>query len=478
MILNKIRKEGVNLFLSITNTKAPASDMGYLLHKNPDGVQSFDIPSGRVHIFYPENSENRCTLALLTDIDPVTLVRGRSGSEESGPLEHYINDRPYTASSFLSVAITKVFSSALNGTCNKRPELVSKPLSLEIKIAVVPCRGGEAVLRRLFEPLGYEVQVQRHPLDEKFPEWGDSLYYTVELKCEKTVSEMLTHLYVLIPVLDDDKHYWVGDDEVKKLLSRGEGWLSSHPEKKLIVERYLKHRNYLAKEAFERLGDSEQTIGAGEEAFSKDEIAIESKISLRESRYAKIIELLKERDSRKVLEIGCGEGRFLKCLSEDSYFTEISGMDVSARSLEKASKRLEPGRFASAKKNRVLLFQGSLSYRDERLMGYDAIVLPEVIEHLDPFAFSAFEINVFGFAKPGIIILTTPNIEYNALFENLPANVLRHKDHRFEWTREQFREWAEKIAGENGYEVVFYGVGEEDPKLGSPTQLCVFIKIG
>ena len=156
----------------------------------------------------------------------------------------------YAASSFLSVAIARTFGTAISGKSKERQELADTPLQLEAQITVLPCRGGEDLLRRLLEPLGYEVTAVRHALDEKFPDWGESSYYTVRLKGTICLSDLLTHLYVLIPVLDDDKHYWVGDAEVEKLLRHGEGWLRNHPERELITNRYLKHQKRLAREAF------------------------------------------------------------------------------------------------------------------------------------------------------------------------------------------------------------------------------------
>ena len=130
----------------------------------------------------------------------------------------------------MSVAIARVFGSALSGRCKERPELVERALPLVARLAVVPCRGGEALLRRLFEPLGYQVAARHHPLDTRFPSWGEGPYFSVELRARRPLAELLAHLYVLIPVLDDDKHYYVGQDELEKLLRQGEGWLAGHPE--------------------------------------------------------------------------------------------------------------------------------------------------------------------------------------------------------------------------------------------------------
>src|SRR5918997_46018 len=111
------------MLLTITNTRAPATDLGYLLHKNPARCQYFELPFGTAHVFYPEVSERRCMVAMLLEIDPVGLVRG-----ERRTLTEYVNDRPYAASSFLSVAISRVFGTAMHGRSKERPELALTPL--------------------------------------------------------------------------------------------------------------------------------------------------------------------------------------------------------------------------------------------------------------------------------------------------------------------------------------------------------------
>jgi 3' terminal RNA ribose 2'-O-methyltransferase Hen1 len=453
------------MMLTITSTHPPATDMGYLLHKNPARAQSFGLPFGTAHVFYPEASPERCAAALLLDVDPVGLVRGGDGT-----LRQYVNDRPYVASSFLSVAISRVYGSALSGKSKERPELASTPLPLRARIVVLPSRGGEGLLRRLFEPLGYEISAERHPLDEEFPEWGESPYYTVELSAEVRLRDLLRHLYVLVPVLDDDKHYWVDDEEVEKLLRSGEEWLARHPERALISERYLKHQGRLTREALLRLMEEDDA----EEGGDREEEAVEESISLGQQRLGAVVAALKSSGARRVLDLGCGEGKLLAALIRDRSFDELVGMDVSARSLEIAHDRLRLDRFPPERRGRVTLIQGSLTYRDGRLSGYDAAAVVEVIEHLDPPRLSAFERVLFGHARPRTVVLTTPNAEYNVNFETMPAGRFRHRDHRFEWTREEFRAWAAGVAGRFGYAARFVPVGPEDPATGPPTQMAVF----
>ncbi|MFY8133671.1 MAG: 3' terminal RNA ribose 2'-O-methyltransferase Hen1 [Aquimonas sp.] len=459
--------------LLIASTHPPATDLGYLLSKNPERQQTFSLSFGTAHVFYPEASPERCSVALVVDVDPVGLVRGRG--EGDGPLTQYVNDRPYSASSFLAVAIAQVFSSGMAGSSKARAELAATAIPLEAEVPVLRCRAGAAKLRACFEPLGYQVDVQALPLDETFADWGESHYFSLKLSGRLRLSELLQHLYVLLPALDGDKHYFVGGDEVQKLLAKGGDWLAAHPERDWILSNYLKRQRSLVREALGQLLTApEEEVESGEREKEAGEQQLERALSLNERRMAAVEEVLVRSGAATVLDVGCGEGRLLARLLAQRQFRRILGMDVSAICLERAAERLKFDRLAPLQRARIELLQGSLTYRDARLAGFDAACAIEVIEHIDASRLPAFERTLFEYAAPGLVVITTPNVEYNVRFANLPAGAMRHRDHRFEWTRAEFQAWATGICERYGYSVEFLPIGDVDPELGPPTQMGVF----
>lgn len=466
------------MLLTISTSIASATDLGFLLHKNPSRVHEKELSFGMARVVYPEASDDVCTAALLVDIDPVSLVRRRKGKNPGAfSLSQYVNDRPYVASSFMSVALKSVYSTAMSGRCKDRPELAERAIPLTVKIPVLPSRGGERVLRSLFEPLGYEVSATAISLDETFPDWGASRYLDVSLSATLQLQELLEHLFVLLPVLDDDKHYWVGDDEVDKLLRRGGEWLAAHPERELITRRYLRHDRRLTRDALSRLVEADDSVddpdaerGRGDER----EAALERPVRLNDQRMDAVVDALKSAGAQRIADLGCGEGTLVRKLLTEQWVDHVGGFDVSWRSLEIAARRLKLDEMPPRQRARVDLQQGALTYRDQRLADFDAVALVEVIEHIDEPRLGALEDSVFAHARPGTAVVTTPNVEYNALFENLAPGSYRHGDHRFEWSRLEFASWCDGVAERHGYGVSISGIGAEDERLGSPTQMAVF----
>ena len=459
------------MILTITTTHRPATDLGFLLGKHPGRHQTKDLSFGRAHVFYPEASEERCTVALLLEMNAVRETR-RDGHQPRS-LEHYVNDRPYVLSSFFTTALSNAFGTALNGTCRERPELVDRPLPLEAELAALPVRGGQAVLAEFLDPLGYRWEAESAPLDPRFPDWGESPYYRLRLRHEIPLRTLLSHLYLLIPALDHKQHYYIGDNEITKLMAKGEPWLAQHPARERIVRRYLGPYAGLADTALDRLG-----TGTGERA--EDLLSVATAMAtpkpprLHEQRHDRVVELLRKAGATTVLDLGCGSGELIGKLLRVGQFTRIAGVEPDVTTLQRAAQRLRLDEMTPKQRERVTLFQGGLTYHDERFADYDAAVLVEVLEHIDPPRHATLEQVVFGEARPRTVIVTTPNQEYNRLYEKLPAGDRRHPDHRFEWTRAEFRAWAEHVAARFDYSVRIEPIGPRDKRYGAPSQVGIF----
>lgn len=492
------------MLLTLTAETDGASDLGYLLHKHPGRVQQFEQSFGVAHVFYPRADDERCTVALMLEVDPVALVRGKGNRDSGFSLAQYVNDRPYAASSMLAVALGRVFRSALGGRCDARPELVDRLWPLTVHAPAVPCRGGAEVADRLFGPLGWEVEATPVPLDPQVAEWGDSRYVDLRLTGVVRVADALSHLYVLLPVLDAAKHYWVGPDEVDKLVRAGGAWLATHPAREEIARRYLAHRRTLAESAIARLAEVDDAVveelddavpddavpdvgarhdvvpgGAVPQGATSDagpDGAPSTAVPLARTRRDAVVAMLRRVGARSVVDLGCGEGELLSALLSEG-FERLLGVDVSPRALERAARRLHLDTLPERLRSRVDLVQSSVTYTDARVTGFDAAVLMEVIEHVDPPRLAALERAVLGAAGAGTVLVTTPNAEHNVRYPTLAAGTMRHHDHRFEWTRAQFRDWATAAAERYGYAVELHPVGVDDPEVGPPTQMAVLRRV-
>lgn len=465
------------MLLTLSTSMPNPADLGFLLHKHPGRAQSFDLSTGTVHVLWPEVTDKRSTVAVLLEVDPVALVRGRSGRGDSGfSLSQYVNDRPYAASSMLSVALGKVFRTAMTGRCDARPELAGQAIPLEVHVPALPTRGGPDLVERLFAPLGWSVAMTAIAFDDEVPSWGASPYVDLRLSGVLTVADALTQLYVLMPVLDDTKHYWVSTDEVDKLMRAGGAWLAAHPERELITSRYLGHHRTLVQDAVSRLAEVDDTEVETLADGPAEEVE-ERPTPLVQLRKVAVIAALRSEGAATVVDLGCGEGALLRELVADPAFSKVIGVDVSHRALEIATRRLHLDRMPDSQRARLELLQSSATYRDDRLAGHDAVVLMEVIEHVDLPRLPALERTVFAHARPTSVLVTTPNVEHNVRYPSLPRGTMRHRDHRFEWTRHEFQKWAGTTAASYGYTVRFEPVGEDDPEVGPPTQLAVFRKV-
>lgn len=472
------------MLVTITTRGDAAPDLSHLLHKHPGRAQSFDLSVGTAHVFYPADTPDECTAALLLEVDAIALARSKRYGADAQALSRYVNDRPYASTSMLALAIGQVFRSAMGGRSTSRPERAAEPMDLELGLTSVPSEvdeHGVGLATRLFAPLGWDVEETRRPLDDTRPEWGDAATVGLRLRGRVRLADALRQLTVLLPVLDDAKHYWVGDDEVGMLLRRGEGWLAEHPLRELITTRSLAHQRSLVDDATGRLLRLDGTAGDGgavdapvDEAPADDDSTATAETPLYRRRAEAVLTALADVQAHTVADVGCGEGALLRHLFADRSFTTIIGTDVAPRELARAERRLRLDDVSDEQRARVRLLQSSVTYSDDRIAGLDAVVLMEVVEHVDPERLPALEASVFQAARPAAVVVTTPNAEHNVRFASLAAGRFRHPDHRFEWTRDEFRTWAQGVGDRHGYTVEHRPVGDDDPEVGPPTQLALF----
>ncbi|MED5803035.1 3' terminal RNA ribose 2'-O-methyltransferase Hen1 [Gordonia sp. Z-3] len=431
----------------------PATDLGFLLYKHPDRVQRFATSQGGATVFFPVASPELCSVVLHVDGAGAKVDRAEG-------MGRYVNVVPFAASSRLVVVLGKVFGDALAGRCATRPELVDNRWPMTLTVPSVPT-GGRCSPAELFEPLGWTVQTSAQPLEP--PQWGDSEFVTISLSGVHTVRDALRHLSVCLPVLAGAKHYFVDDAEVDKLQRLGDGWLDTHPRRDDIAAGYVKHVRSLTDEAVMRLAGDVTTAQPADDANAVPE----RRASLARHRREWVVESLARAGARSVLDAGCGEGRLLAELVTALPGAQIAGVDVAPAMVDRARERLQRWRGTS-------VWQSSLMYTDPRCRGFDAVVLMEVIEHIEFDRLPTAMSSVFDEMAPRTVVITTPNHDHNEAYGL--AGQWRHPDHRFEFTRADFAQWCASVAEEYRYRVTIDGVGEPVEGLGAPTQCAVFTR--
>lgn len=467
------------MLLTITTTHQPATDMGYLLGKHPNRCQTFDFPWAKAHVFYPEASHERCTIALAVELLTHKLNPNNRGTAHSRQ-EHFVNDRAYAATSHLALVINQLFSQAYASQNKDKPELSNTPLPLEVWLPTVPRGRHPDTASQLFEPLGYTVAAKPLPLDQKKPDSGYSRHIDLTLSHTITMAEMLRHLYVLLPTMDGGKHHYIEQDDVEKLMRFGEGWLSTHPKRDMIVNSSMNEKRSFANKVVAMLDEQNQAQEQPDEnspqetRHERQEAHVERGIGLNKMRRDAVLKAVKDSSPNSVIDLGCGEGTLTLALLQENPSFRVTAMDVSTRAMSTLERRA--GRLTPAQKDRLKTFHGSLSYRDRRLADHDTAVAMEVVEHIDEEKLSSFEDTVLAGARPKTLIVTTPNREYNAVFGMEPGT-RRHRDHRFEWDRQEFKKWANDSAAAHGYSVAILPIGPVDPSMGPPSQMAVFTRI-
>ena len=441
--------------LTIRATGENVKVISYLLAKNPNNVYERNHKGHLVRLFYSECSETELDVTIFVTPDSLELKQNGSYTYD---ITHYINDREFAVSSIFCSFIRPALGTALNGQPKEEyKEWVNHCFPFEFQFGPVSSTLSNEEIRALFEPLGYETTISRAETNYSFHLKQKSTARFISLKGSTTLQHGLRQLFVLIPVLDNYKHYYIDEKEIEKIERYGEGWLENHPLKSFILRQALRF-----KEVYSIVQKTEESEESKEKTV---------KIRLNDLRYEKIIEMVKGIEPRRrIVDFGSGEGKLSLRLGFVDGVQEVLAVEPSETAALQAIERFEKVRHQEGFVMPTPLW-GSLFYYDERLKNKDIMILCEVIEHIDAYRLPKMMDTILNEYQPKVLIITTPNQEYNAVY-NLGEQI-RHHDHRFEWTREEFQTWC--VDRNNGnYELAFIGIGEMHEQYGCPTQMCVF----
>ncbi|MEK4148209.1 3' terminal RNA ribose 2'-O-methyltransferase Hen1 [Robertmurraya sp. FSL W8-0741] len=436
--------------------------LSYLLAKNPNHLYERQVNNHFVRMFFSKFSKEEVEVTFFVTPDPIELSRNNSERYE---ITSYINDREFVVSSIFCTFLRSALATALNGKPHEEYEhWVNHRFNLQFSFGPLSSQLSDNDIIELFAPMGYKTTISAGEIDYhmNFKTKSSARYITVEGLT--TLQMGLRQLFVLIPVLDNYKHYYIDDKEIEKLERYGEGWLDAHPQREFILRQALRFKDlYSLVEKQTEKGSNNQD--------NNDEIRT---MRLNDLRYEKIIDSIRQipfKDS--IVDFGSGEGKLSVQLGFIEGVKEILAVEPSESASIKALKRYEK----MARKENFLMPEqiiGSLFYFDERLKNKDIVILCEVIEHIDKHRLPKIMKTILNDYKPKVVMITTPNQEYNKVYKM--NEEYRHPDHRFEWTRDEFREWCEIQNGKNDYELTFDGIGEEHELYGTPTQMCLFMR--
>ena len=448
--------------LTIRATGDNVKAVSYLLAKNPNNLYERNHKGHAVRMFYSLFTDTVLELTVFVTPDPLTLMQQSSNAYD---ITHYINDREFAVSSIFTSLIRSAFGTALNGQPKENyVQWVNQPFLFDFGIGPVVTDLSDEKIRRLFEPLGYEVGIEYGETNYAFQMKVKSTARYLTLTGNVTLQKGLQQLFVLIPVLDNYKHYFIDENEIEKIKRYGEGWLDTHPEKTFIIQKALRF-----KEVYSLLEERKENNTSQEKSVS-------SKVRLNELRYKRIVEVVSNLPVKKsVVDLGSGEGKLAVQLGFIDGVQEILAVEPSEKEQLKARRRFEKVKDRTAFVEPTPMW-GSLFYYDERLKNKDVIILCEVIEHIDEERLPKIMDLLLRDYKPGVLLITTPNREYNEVYDMQDAK--RHDDHRFEWTRAEFEQWCAEKNQSGHYELTFDGIGEMHAIHGFPTQMCLFVRKG
>lgn len=438
-----------------------ANNLSYFFGKHPDNPFIRETKYGVVECKFLKYEENEAKVYFTFLPNGLSLIK----ESDYKNLEDYINDREFSLSSIFLTNIRSSIGYVLSGG----KEGIEEPLSYSVSLSPISTKLPDHAIEELFAPLGYQVIISKIESDYEF-EINSGRVIDLQIEKEIDIVSLFKQIFVLIPVIDNYKHYQIDQNDADKLLRYGDGWLEHHPKKNLITNRFVGYKKSLANEVIQILDQKEQNQDDVVEVKTEPE----TKTPLGKLRYSAFSDKIRELDVSSVVDMGAGEGRLLELFVQNENLEEIFACEPTLRGIEKMKRLTEILHRKKKVKVEPTILQSSLFYQDERLVGKDALVLCEVIEHIEIERIDDVLSNLLSFYQPTYLIFSTPNYEYNDVY-GLEGK-FRHNDHRFEMTRNEFFDFANKHAIEQNYSLEIIGIGEEHETLGFPTQMAILKK--
>jgi len=422
--------------LSIYTKNPHARAISHLLAKNPATVYERQVKGHAVRFVYHKMTDDELYASIFVTPDSLALVK----DNEAFDITHYINDREFAVSTIFLSLIRSALGTALNGKPKEEYiQFAAMDFPFTFEFGPISSRLTDEEIRNIWEPLGYEVTINTMT-DAKRARFL-TLTNTITLK------KALQQIFILIPVMDDYKHYFIDEAERERLENYGEGWLETHPMREFIYKKALRFKQlYMSEE------ENEQKV---------------NKPSLNTRRYETIADAVTALKPKTVIDMGAGEGKLSMLLAQIDSITNLYSVDPSNHALARMQKRFADQQFAAA----PIIKWGSLYYEDKEFTEADVFILCEVIEHIDEERLPQIMHLITQNYTPKHLIITTPNAEYNTVYE---LEVMRHDDHRFEWDRKQFEAWCKAVAP--NYDLQFEGIGSVHEQYGAPTQMCIMTR--
>ncbi|MEM6272534.1 MAG: hypothetical protein AAF998_24190 [Bacteroidota bacterium] len=444
-----------------------------LTERFSDEVHEVALPHGKAILFYPELSPGAAELALLMDLDPLSPIDiERPFSVLAHGRAQTVNDRAYTASAFLAQAIIVAFAELIESA----PAASATAAIYPLRLSVSTVTGAPATLTHLLAITDLACEIREAPPETNRAAGEFASPVDIVLTGNANLAAVLLRLALVLLAVDPEKEYWLGQPLVDALWQTGQATLTE-AETAILAPEFFRMRPQTFNVMVKRIAinDPEDPSVAFDRAQAAM-IAREAPLELTEKRHELIESVLLHAEAQSVLDLNPGDGHLTARLLRQPGITRVTNLDVDYKAIQRSANYLNQFGLTPEEVQKVTLYPGSPLYRDPRSRGHDAVVLAEWMQMVPRTRLNGLEMSIFHYVQPATAIFTTPNAEYNRLLPDLAPGGKRHAFHHFEWTRAEFKTWAEPVAEKFACTIEILPIGPPHPEWGAPNQMAVFTR--